>query len=83
MGAHTKRKLTLRKRHFFVIEKYNGESLGTSNRMQSVLGLPESIMKAPGLVKEELQRILCKLSQLRPKNQFLAEAITACEPGKF
>ena len=60
MGRPTKRKLTLRKRHFFVIEKYVEDE-------KSVLDLLESIMNAPGLVKEESDRIAYKMNQCRPE----------------
>ena len=64
-GARTyKKKLTLRKRHGFVIKKYMEH---VKQDEKHVLDLLESIMKAPGLVKEELRLILCKLNQFRPE----------------
>ena len=49
MGRDTKRKLTLRKRHFFVIGKYVGN---VKQDGKSVLDLVESIMKPPNPAKE-------------------------------
>ena len=57
-------KLTLRKRHFFVIEKYIED---VKQEEKDVPDLLESIMKGSGLVKEELRRILFKMDQFRPK----------------
>ena len=56
----TKKKLSLRKRDFFVIEKYIEDVKQDEKHVPDLL---EAIMKAPGLVKEELRRNLCKLSQ--------------------
>ena len=56
----TKRKLYLRKIHFFVIEKYIEDA---KQKEKDVPDLVESIMKAPGLVKEELRLILFKMDQ--------------------
>ena len=64
MGRDTKRKLYLRKRHFFVIEKYAEDA---KQKEKDVPDLVESIMKAPGLVKEKLRRILFKRNQFRPE----------------
>ena len=63
-GASThKNKLTLRKHHF-VIEKYV-EVKQDEKHTPNLLGL---ITKAPGLVvKEEVQRILCKINQFEAK----------------
>ena len=60
-----KSKLTLRKRHFFVMEKYVED---VKQKEKDVLDLVESIMKGSGLVKEELRPSLFKLSQSRPKS---------------
>ena len=57
-----KNKLTLSKTYFFVIEKYVED---VNQDEKDVPDLLESIMKAPGLAKEELQRISCKMSQFR------------------
>ena len=58
-GTH-KKKFYLRKRYFFVIEKYVED---TKQDEKDVPGLLESIMKESGLVKEQLRRISCKMSQ--------------------
>ena len=62
-GTH-KRKLYLRKRYFFVIEKYVED---VKQDEKSIPDLVESIMRPPGLVKEELRRKTMKMSQFRPK----------------
>ena len=62
--ALTKRKLSLGKRYFFVIEKYIED---VKQKEKDVPDLVESIMKGSGLVKEELRRILFKMGQYRPK----------------
>ena len=59
-----KNKLTLRKIHCFVIEKYVEDVKQGEKHVPDLL---ESIMKAPGLVKEELRRILFKMDQFGPK----------------
>ena len=59
-----KNKLTLRKRHFLVIEKYVED---VKQNEKDVPDLLEPIMKGSGLVKEELRPILFKLSQFRSK----------------
>ena len=64
MARDTKRKLTLRTRHFLVIEKYVED---VKQDEKDVPDLLEPVMKGSGLVKEELRRDLCKMSQLRPK----------------
>ena len=63
MSRDTKNKLTLRKRHFFVIEKYIED---VKHEEKHVPDLLEPIMKGSGPVKEELRPILFKLSQFRP-----------------
>ena len=50
-------KLTLRKRHFFLIEKYNEDAGQDEKHIPDLL---ESIIQPPGLVKEELRPILLK-----------------------
>ena len=57
-------KLYLRKRHFFVIEKYIED---VKQKEKDVLDLLESIMRPTDPVKEELRRILFKMSQFRPE----------------
>ena len=59
-----KNKLTLRTKHCFVIEKYVED---VKQDEKHVPDLVELIMKAPGLVKEELRSILSKLDQFRPE----------------
>ena len=49
MSGHTKRKLTLRKKHVFVIEKYVEDVKQDEKHVPDLL---ESIMKVPGLVKK-------------------------------
>ena len=56
VGRHTKRKLTLRKRHFFVIGKYVED---VRQDEKSVPDLLESIRRPTDPVKEELRRNLC------------------------
>ena len=57
-------KLTLRKRHFFVIGKYAED---VKQDAKDVPDLLESIMRPTDPVKEELRRNLCKMSQFSPK----------------
>ena len=57
-------KLTLRKRHFFAIEKYIEDA---KQKEKDVPDLLASIMRPTCLVKEELRPNLFKLSQFRPK----------------
>ena len=49
---------------FLVIEIYDR---GIKQGQKSNPDLVESMMKAPGLVKEELWRISCKMNQFRPE----------------
>ena len=60
-GADTKRKWYLRKRHFFVMEKYIEDS---RQEEKDVPDLLEAIMRPTCLVKEELRPILFKISQV-------------------
>ena len=62
MSRDTKRKLYLRKRHFFAMEKSIEDAKQDEKHVTDLL---EAIMKAPGLVKEELRPILFKLDQFR------------------
>ena len=64
VGGHGPRKLTLRKRHFFVIEKYVED---VKQEEKDVVDLVESIMGPTDPAKEELRRILFKMSQYRPE----------------
>ena len=57
-------KLTLRKRHFFVIEKYIED---VKQEEKDVPDLLESIMRPTDPAKEELWRILFKINRFRPK----------------
>ena len=64
-GARThKKKLYLRKRHFFVIEKYVEDVKQDEKHVPDLL---ESIMRPTCLVKEELRQHLFKMSKFRPK----------------
>ena len=62
MGRDTKGKLTLRKRHFFVIEKSVED---VKQDQKTVRDLVESIIAPTDPVREELWRILFKMSQYR------------------
>ena len=62
--ALTKRKLSLEKRYFFVIEKYIED---VKQEEKDVPDLLELIMKGFGLVKRELRQTLFKMSQFRHK----------------
>ena len=53
MGGDTKRKLYIRKIHFFVMEKYVEDA---KQGEKDVPDLLEAIMRPTCLVKEELQR---------------------------
>ena len=64
MGRDTKRKLYLRKRHFFVMEKYIEDA---KQEEKDVPDLLEAIMRPTCLVKEELRPNLFKMTQFRPK----------------
>ena len=57
-------KLTLRKRHFFVIEKYIEDA---RQEEKDVPDLLEAIMRPTDPVKEELRQNLMKMSQFRPE----------------
>ena len=64
VGTSTKRKLTLRKRHFLVIEKYVEDVKQDENIVPDLL---ESITRPTDPVKEGVRRILMKMNQFRPK----------------
>ena len=64
MGRDTKRKLYLRKRYFFVIEKHVEDA---KQKEKDVPDLLEAIMRPTCLVKEELRPILFKLNQFGAK----------------
>ena len=64
MGWDTKRKLYLRKRHFFVMEKYIEDA---KQKEKDAPHLLEAIMRPTCLVKEELRPILFKVDQFRPE----------------
>ena len=57
-------KLTPRKRHFFVIEKYIEDA---RQEEKDVPDLLESMIQPPGLVKEELRPILFKMNKFEPE----------------
>ena len=61
---HTKNKFTLLKRHVFVIEKYIEDVRQDEKHVPDLL---EAIMRPTCLVKEELWRNSCKMSQFRPE----------------
>ena len=58
--------LTLGTKHFFVIETYIEDAQQDEKHVPDLL---ESIMRPPGLVKEELRLILSKLCQFGSKIQ--------------
>ena len=62
MGCPHKKKLYLRKRHSFVIEKYVEDVKQDQKIVRDVV---ESIMKPPDPVKEELRRMLMNMCQFR------------------
>ena len=64
VGADTKRKLTLRRRYFFVVEKYVEDA---KQEEKDVPDLLEPIMRSTDPVKEELRQNLFKLKQFRPE----------------
>ena len=64
MGRDTKRKLYLRKRYVFVIEKYIEDVKQDAKHVPDLL---EAIMRPPGLVKEELRPSLFTMSQFESK----------------
>ena len=64
MGRNTKRKLTLRKRHFFVTEKYAEDARQEEKHVPDLL---EAIMRPTDPVKEELRQNLFKMNQFRPE----------------
>ena len=64
MSRDTKSKLTLRKRHFFVMEKYIED---VKQEEKDVPDLLEAIMRPTDPVKEELRQNLLKLTQFRTK----------------
>ena len=64
--THTEKQKTISKRHVFLIEKYIED---VRQDEKHVLDLLESIMRPTDPVKEELRRILIKLTQIRSKIQ--------------
>ena len=64
MTTDTKRKLYLRKRQVFVIEKYIEDA---KQEEKDVPDLLEAILRPTCLVKEELRQNLFKMTQFRPK----------------
>ena len=61
VGADTKRKLTLRKSNFFVMEKYVEDAKQEEKHVPNLL---EAIMRPTCVVKEELRQILFKMIQI-------------------
>ena len=80
MGRDTKGKLYLRKIHVFVIEKYVED---VKQDEKQVLDLLESIMRPPGLVKEELRPSLFKMTQIRSKNTLRVSTLGIAEVRCF
>ena len=64
MWALCDTKLTLRKRHVFLMEKYIEDARQDEKHVPDLL---ESIIQPPGLVKEELRQKLFKMIQIRSK----------------
>ena len=64
MAYTHKRKLYLRKRHVFVMEKYVEDA---RQEEKDVPDLLEAIMRPTCLVKEALRQNLFKMSQFRPE----------------
>ena len=64
MGRDTKRKLHLRKRYFFIMEKYIEDARQEEKNLPDLL---EAIMRPTCLVKEELQQNLFKMGQFSHK----------------
>ena len=65
MYTHKKHK-TISKRYAFLIEKYNEDAKQDEKHVPDLL---ESIMKAPGLVKEEVRHVFSKSVNLDTKSQ--------------
>ena len=65
MGRDTKKEVVPKKRHFFVMEKYNIEDARQEEK--DVPDLLEAIMRPTCPVKEELRQNLFKLTQFRPE----------------
>ena len=63
-GSRGPKKLTLRKRHFFVMEKYIED---VKQDQKTVPDLVEPIIAPTDPLKEELRRILFKMNQYRPE----------------
>ena len=61
VGGRGPKKLALRKRHFFVLEKHIED---VKQDQKNALDLLESIIRPTRLAKEELRRILCNIIQL-------------------
>ena len=66
LGHRHKKKAYLRKRHFFVIEKYVED---VKQEEKDVPDLLESIMRPTDPVKEEIRRNLMKMNHFRPEIQ--------------
>ena len=64
MTPDTKRKLYLRKRHFFVMEKYIEDVKQDEKHVPDLL---EAIMRPTDPIKEELQQKTMDLSEFRHK----------------
>ena len=64
MGQTPKRKLYLRKRHFFLIEKYIEDARQDEEHVPDLL---EATIQPPGFVKDELRQKLFKMTQITSK----------------
>ena len=64
MASSVKKEVVPRKRYFFVIEKYIED---VKQEEKDVPDLVELIMRSTDPVKDELRRILFKMSQHRPE----------------
>ena len=66
MGRDTRRKLHLRKRYFFVMDKYIEDARQEEKDIPDLL---EAIMRPTCLVKEELRPILFKMTKIMSEIQ--------------
>ena len=73
MGRDTKTKLHLRKRYFFLIEKYIEDAEQDEKHVPDLL---EAIIQPPGLVEEELRQIWLKTIQFGSKMSKIKSKIT-------
>ena len=62
--TRTQKQRTISKRHFFLMEKYNGDARQDEKHVPDLL---EAIMRPPDPVKEELRQKLFKIDQFGSK----------------